>query len=298
MQKKSSTRALALSAGLVNSHVAASLMEEMLALVKSAAADILIPNFGKAVEEQKESLGLHEPVTEIDRRISAFILKTIRESLPGSYSEEDFPAELAMRRRENLLWQFDPLDGTQEFIDGFYDGVAIQGALLARVKEEYLPVSGFIYRPTTQTLWYVDEEGELIYERQGKLHRPPELKRDGVFKGCVRKVAPDAALDSRYARIAAALGEQVQLVECGGAGASIIDILDGTADAIVCDHSHSKAWDIAMAIPLIEARGGFVSDSEGMPLGDMNAAELRNAKGFVASILYSKEELIPRLNRS
>lgn len=290
-----STRSRALRCGFVNEHVLASLMTEVIELVRHAAESILVPNFGKVAAQQKIEFGLLEPVTEIDRKISAYILEAVRKSLPGSYSEEDLPANAADRRRENLLWQFDPLDGTQEYIDGYFRGVAIQGALLARTNDVYLPLSGFIYRAATQTLWYLDEQGELCCEINGKPHRPPELRRDDTLKGCVRKVVPDMALNDFYETLARQLGENCEVVDSGGAGALFIDLLDGSADVVIANQDRSKAWDIAMAIPLVEARGGFICDFAGRPFEDLNAVELRNMNGFISSIVYSKEELLPLL---
>lgn len=292
------TRARALQCGLVNQLVLDSLISEAIDLVRHAADTILIPNLGKVSAEKKVEFGLQEPVTIIDRKISSFLLETIRQSLPGSYSEEELPADPGQRRVEKLLWQFDPLDGTQEYIDGFFEGVAIQGALLARVEECYLPLTGFIYRPATKTLWYLDQEGALRFEIAAAIHHPPALTRDGVLKGCIRKVDPSAELAAFYLSLAQQLGEQGEVVQCGGAGASFIDLLEGRADIFIANQDRSKAWDVAMAIPLIEARGGFVCDLNGKEFGDLNGTELRNLNGLVSSITYSKEEILPHIPKT
>jgi 3'-phosphoadenosine 5'-phosphosulfate (PAPS) 3'-phosphatase len=108
---KLTARELAFQARLINELVLSSLLSEVAELMRRAAEEILRPNFGKVAAEQKMEFGLLEPVTAVDKKISAFLLEAVRTSLPGSYSEEELPPTSKERRRESLLWQFDPLDG-------------------------------------------------------------------------------------------------------------------------------------------------------------------------------------------
>lgn len=285
----------AFAARLLNEHTLESLILDMLDTVRAAGETILKPNFGKASAQTKVAFGEHEPVTEVDRAISTFILNAVRATLPGSYSEEEMPAHADERRRESLLWQLDPLDGTQEFIEGHANGVAIQGALLARLDGAYLPVAGIIYRPADDSLWFTDQRFHVHWELKGKAQPLPSYQRDGTLRGLVRRVTPDPLLDATYGRVAAALGEKCELIQSGGAGSMFGDLLEGRANLMICQHDLSKAWDISMAIPLITARGGFFCDLDGHDFIDLNQEELRNRRGFVTSLVYRKQDVLPLL---
>lgn len=286
-------REQAIASGLVSPQQLVEMNAVIFDAVREVSESILLPQQATVSAENKHAFGLMEPVTEVDRRISKILLERVGRYVPGSYSEEDMPAQSADRRTADLLWQFDPLDGTQEYIEGFTNGVAIQGALLARFGEHYHPISGFIYRPGTRVLWYTDECGRPHYERDGAPLLLPSLARDQVLRGGTRKVEPDANLNGIFTRLADRLGEDADIFETGGAGAHFCDLLDGTIDVFVANTGHSKAWDVAMGICLVEARGGFVCDRFGQPISDLNAHELRNVNGFVASIVYGKDELLP-----
>jgi fructose-1,6-bisphosphatase/inositol monophosphatase family enzyme len=288
----------AFAARLLNEHTLESLILDMLETVRAAGETILKPNFGKASAQTKVAFGEHEPVTEVDRAISTLILNAVRASLPGSYSEEEMPADADERRRESLLWQLDPLDGTQEFIEGYSSGVAIQGALLARLDGAYLPVAGIIHRPAHDSLWFTDQRFHVHWELKGKAQPLPSYQQDGTVRGLVRRVTPDPALDATYERVAAALGEKCELVQSGGAGSMFGDLLEGRANLMICKPDLSKAWDVSMAIPLLTARGGFICDLDGNDFSDLNGQELRNRQGFIASILYRKQQILSALSKA
>lgn len=297
MEYAGTPRIEAFRRGIINEHVLSSLILECVELMRNASNTILIPNFGKARAESKMEFGMLEPVTAIDRSMSDFILGGLRQSLPGSYSEEDLPASTEERRRENLLWQVDPLDGTQEFIEGVFEGVSVQAALLCRIADHYRPIAGIVYRPARDELWYTDEYGKVRFERDGRPEPVPSLSRDIVLKAALRKVDPDLRQQEFYRSLAATLHEELYFVESGGAGSWFTELVEGKVDIIMANQDRSKSWDVAMGMALVEARGGFVCDYQGRPFIDLNGEQLVNREGFVASILYSKDEIISHIPR-
>lgn len=87
-----------------------------------------------------------ELVTAVDINLSKIILAAARESLPQSYSEEELPTEPCTA---DLLWQIDPIDGTDESAQGlthFWDVSAAQPIIEA--------LGGFVCDLTGQEISY------------------------------------------------------------------------------------------------------------------------------------------------
>lgn len=68
------------------------------------------------------------------------------------------------------------------------------------------------------------------------------------------------------------------------------------------NYNYTKEWDLAMAEPLIRARGGFICDLDGNEFtynrkDSQGLGEPYNLNGYVISIAFSKEEIIPNISK-
>ena len=279
---------------------------EMARVMKEAAAIEVMPRFMKVQREYKDTANGRETVTEADRKASDYILSRRRLVRSGSFSEEDINGQ---RFLYNSVEMYDPVDGTDEFLSGSKDGFAMHGALLKRRGEKYKSVGGVIYVPGTETLWYGDGS-RIGYEVSGKAREMPPLRRDCV-RGWLRKIdttrptgffyregkqviLQDYVTDF-YRKLGGSLGLPSKCIMGGGSGASFSDLLSGKTNIIAVLWDDSKEWDIAMAEPLIKARGGFLCDFEGSEYS-YNRKDHLNRNGFIASIAFKKNEIIPLLS--
>ena len=234
-------------------------------------------------------------VTDADRGASEYILSHIRKKFPGSYSEEH---KYPDRFEHELLWQLDPVDGTQEFCEKLIDGYSCLAALLKRqANGTFSSEAGIIYLPGVDKLWYTDGAGKVFYHKNGIQQQLPVYTKDAL-RGYQRKVDHIKNVEKLYSSIACAHDISMRIVECGGAGASIADLLEGKINIIIMNCNVSKDWDIGCAEPIVKALGGFICDLEGndFTYNRQDAPGLDepyNLKGYVISIAFKKEEIMP-----
>lgn len=267
----------------------------MVDLIKEAARMEILPLWKKCMGKNKTTHDFVDIVTDADKRASNYILERIEKKFPGSYSEEDKRAD---RFENDIIWQIDPLDGTQEFCEHIEEGYACHAALLKKINGFYEPVAGIIYLPGTDTLWYSDGK-KVVFERKGIKLKIPEKDRSKI-RGYVRKVDPNGEVIDFYHDIGDKLGMRVEVIHSGGAGASISDLLEGKINLIVMNYDYTKEWDLAMAEPIIKAIGGFICDLDGNDFvynrKDVpGLGEPYNLKGYIISTVFSKEEILPHI---
>jgi len=277
-------------------------VQEIIPILRDAAQQEILPRWGKVVEEVKGTSpsGYKDTVTAADKGASTFILDRVRKIWPGSYSEEDPCIDDPDRWAQEFLWHFDPVDGTLEFCNKMFRGYALNAAFLKMRKDRgHWPVAGVIYRPGDDTLVYNDGSPVNHFFRDGKLVDLPRPSRESVL-GWVRAVDPSQRLIDFYETLGKNLGVSSHAVHLGGAGASIIDLLEGKINVLVYNYNLTREWDWAMAIPMIRAAGGFLCDLKGKeyesynrkPTKDRSEYDLR---GVIASIVFKKEEIIPHV---
>lgn len=272
-------------------------IQEMISLLKEAAKIEILPRFSQVIAVEKgERMMFRDIVTEADIKAGEFILSRIRPKFPGSYSEEQKYANRFAGH--SLIWQIDPIDGTDEFCHEIVDGYAMHAALLKKQEDYYVPVAGIIYLPGVDKLWFTDGSGEVFFIKNGQLSPLPHLFKHKLL-GCIRKVDPNQNLAKFYQKLGRQLSLPTELVNCGGAGASISDLLEGKTNIYINNFNYSKEWDLAMAEPIIRALGGFICDLEGNPFiynrKDTPEGEPYNLKGYMVSIVFKRREILPHI---
>lgn len=276
-------------------------------LMRKTAYEEIFPCLEKGVQaEYKEGAGGRELVTEVDRAASKRLLKETQPRYPGSFSEEEIGD---WRFLYGELWEFDPLDGTEEAYRGIRDGWAMHGAFLQREGEVYHSRAGVIYVPGRDSLWFGDGK-RAVWEQYLKRKEFP--KTDASRLRCwVRQVNIDdktqkynregkivpvvRTMQEYYTNLADRLGVALDIVPGGGSGAHFAELLEGKINLVLLPWDDSKEWDIAMAAPLVKARGGFLCDFAGNEY-TYNRRDVLNRNGYVASIAFKKEEIIPHLS--
>lgn len=243
-----------------------------------AETDLLHRHFG-AVESNWKSDGSR--VTAVDLAISANIFGSLSQQFPADqyFSEEltDSGAPLPVTSR--YAWILDPIDGTNNYAAGIAH-CAIALALL----EYGRPVYGVIYDLSRRTL----------------MHGGPGF---GLFDGARAartKSGPPTAQsfigfhspsDKRFAPHAQAVAAEFKLRGLGSSTLHLayvaVGILDGTVDHNV------KVWDIAAAVPLVEAGGGSIVFLNG-PVFPLTQFNLRMGRIFYVA---GSDAMVTRLQQ-
>jgi fructose-1,6-bisphosphatase/inositol monophosphatase family enzyme len=270
-------------------------IEEAILVIKEAANEILVPAFHRRDEIKKSSKGsINGLVTEADINCSNFILERLRIKYPGSYSEEDMDNS---RLEHDLIWQIDPIDGTQEFVSGMVDGFAINAALLSRQSDKiWMPIAGIVHAPMSGKTLFSDSSGVIHLctpagDRIINFSEPQQSPQ--LLLGYVRKVAPDKNAERFYLELGEELGLAVDIIYGGGSGASFIDLFEQRINLAVVTFDYSYEWDISAVAPLIKSAKGFLVDIFGESF-QFNRNDLRNSYGYIVSIDFNATDILYR----
>lgn len=279
-------------------------MQRMQQVIVSACAQEL---WHKPTEENnaKASSGEHklkihtenysELVTAVDLNLSKIILTAARENLPQSYSEEELPTEPSTAE---LLWQIDPLDGTDEFSQGLTNFCGVSAALLKQLDNgSYKTIAGIIYIPDRDLLLSADlTNSTLIIRENGvdKTEWPIDKTQQTTLLGYQRRIDSNPEVESYYQTVAQGLGVPAEVVQCGGAAHGFAALALGEINLFCFNYDYSKEWDISAAQPIVESMGGFVCDLTGNEIAyNSRGKDHFNRQGFIASIGFSKEMVLP-----
>lgn len=242
-----------------------------------------------------------ELVTAVDLNLSKIILTAARENLPQSYSEEELPTEPSTAE---LLWQIDPLDGTDEFSQGLTNFCGVSAALLKQLDNgSYRSIAGIIYIPDRDLLLSADltnstllikEKGADISDRTKRACKSRSEADRSVLRGYQRRIDSNQEVKSYYKTVAQGLGVPAEVIQCGGAAHGFAALALGEINLFCFNYDYSKEWDISAAQPIIESMGGFVCDLAGNEIAyNSGGKDHFNRQGFMASICFSKEMVLP-----
>lgn len=259
-------------------------------LFKRAGLQQLLPRLNKVKTSTKIVESLEEVVTEADIASSEFLLNHLKVRYPGSFSEEHLNDD---RWSHDLVWEIDPLDGTSEYIAGLRELFAVQGALLEKRGDAFVPVAGIIHLPGREQTFF--SIGDRVFAEYGDSEVILSLPVDEPELKCfARRVdgMPWELGETYYRQVAAELGKTVEMRETGGAGAAFAELIQGKIDLILFNIDYSKEWDTSMAQPMLAALGGWICDLDGNSLVYNNRSTVHHGRGVLASISVPKETAI------
>jgi myo-inositol-1(or 4)-monophosphatase len=221
----------------------------------------------------------YSPVTDADEAVEQFIIGQIRQS----YSGKDYGI-LAEEsggswQDKEFVWAIDPIDGTRIFLNGLPLWCISIGLL--RQGEAY---RGAVYLPTTNDLYYTDDEGHAFWNSRSLVGRLQTNWDHDSF------IAVPSGLHRRYEikfRRVRALGAIAthQVYVAGGV-------------ALAALHRKVSIWDIAGAQAILKAVGGITVHLDGTPLRIADVlAQRKTACGgpILAGHPRVIEELLPRI---
>lgn len=231
------------------------------------AGVILLEHFGRHGTVDRKDRG--EPVTEADRRASDLIVAGIKRDFPRDWvlSEEapDDPGRLSASR----VWMVDPMDGTEDFIQG-ETGFSVMIGLCV----DGQPMMGVVYRPATGNLYHAARGGGAWLDGF-----PIHVSCTGMDQ--VRLVASRSHRSPLLDRVRQALGTTNE-INIGSVGLKVGLVASGARDLYVNPSGRSKLWDACAPQAILEAAGGTMTDVDGRAL-DYGTAELHNLRGLIAS---------------
>lgn len=249
-------------------------MEALLARVidatRAAGEAILEVRAGAVLEIRQKVDG---PVTAADLAANRLLEERLRPLVPQAAWLSEETADSSDRLSRRSVWVVDPLDGTQEFIQGTGDfGVSVG------LVEDGRPVLGVLHFPTTrQTLWAT--RGGGAFERVG----------EGEARSlCVSKATGAVRLALRWAEwrrdwphaLKGELG--VQLEPMGSTVRKLAAVATGEVEAYVTLSGRAYEWDVCAGELVIGEAGGVLTDLQGDAWA-YNREDPRTPRGMIAA---------------
>lgn len=247
-----------------------SILRDVCDAARAAGRAILEVRAAAAVEIRHKPDG---PVTNADMAANALLESALRALAPDAawLSEEtaDSPERLGIRR----VWVVDPLDGTQEFIQGTADfGVSIG------LVEGDRPVLGVLYFPVhDETLYAVRGQGAFARVAEAPPHPIHVRRAPGPLVLATRRADMRKPWMQVFAK---GLGDAV-LKPVGSTIRKIALVARGDCDAYVTRNFAPFEWDVCAADVVLGEAGGIVT----LPSGDVpryNRPDARLESGIVA----------------
>ena len=220
------------------------------------------------------------PVTSADLAASEFLIKALQRLTPDiPVLSEEALVPWAERRQWQRYWLIDPIDGTQEFIDGSGD-FAIAAALV----EQFRPVMGSIFWPTEQLLYQaIEGQGSqrIAFGTDGTLHRDSlqvrQLKQPGFDELII-------AISRRqnHAKVAARMdtARPVKPIMTGSCSLKSCMVAEGSADCFL-RLGPTGEWDTGAAQVIVEQAGGSLVSEYFQPITYNRSASLENPNFIV-----------------
>ncbi len=220
-------------------------------------------NRDKLQTQYKSKSGRGSPVTNADFESNELLKRKITSNFPddGWLSEETTDDETRLSKRR--VWVVDPLDGTNDFLNGIPE-FSVSIALV----EDKVPVLGVVYNPVSGELYFgVKGEGAFLLKVEDK-----ELLKNSTAQRLelnnMRKFTAEASVIvsrkelnkvEKIKFLASKFG-QVKFRE--SIAYKIVSVASGWADAVVSIFDKSE-WDLAGAHIIAEEAGLKVTDSRG-----------------------------------
>lgn len=232
------------------------LMPDVIDLAVRAGHAILEIYNGSGYEV--ESKDDRSPLTSADIASHQLIvdgLKALSPSLP-ILSEESAHVPFEERGSWDRYWLVDPLDGTREFIkrNGEF---TVNIALI----EDGVPVMGVVYAPVIDVR-YAGIRGLGAWKCVGE-NEPESISVCPLPEGPVRVAGSRSHSDERLQAYLDRLGEH-ELRPMGSSLKSCL-VAEGAAD-LYPRLGPTSEWDTAAAQAVVEAAGGYVTDTDLKPL--------------------------------
>ncbi len=193
---------------------------------------------GGQIEVQTKSD--ESPLTLADQASHQIIVKALSSLGIPILSEEGKNIDYQERKKWDLFWLVDPLDGTKEFIkkNGEF---TVNIALIHNHK----PIWGVVYAPALDKLYYVDEQNQvLLQEKNTTTVLPVKLAVLDFKKSGLRVVASRSHMDDKTTSLVQSLTDPV-LVSMGSSLKFMI-IAEANAD-LYPRYAPTMEWDTAAA---------------------------------------------------
>lgn len=180
----------------------------------------------------------------------------------GVITEENSQSIKAFHQDYARLWLIDPLDGTDDFIQG-KPAYAVMVGLL----QNYQPLAGWVYAPVSDQLYFGGPNWGLFHtagDGDPQVFVPQEPAKPS------RNFCPVLVGYKDRLRYGAAIREvipEAQFYSLGSFGLKVLEVIQGRAGLYLYLNGRVKLWDTTGPLALAQAAGLICCDLAGHPIG-------------------------------
>jgi myo-inositol-1(or 4)-monophosphatase len=226
------------------------LLSDTLAVVR-AAGDLVMAHFRTALTVDDKGGAEPNPVTVADREADALLHARLPSLLPGSAWLSEETEDSTERLRREWVWIVDPIDGTQEFVDGIPE-FAISVALCRAGR----PQLGVLLNPAVARC-FVAVSGRGAWDGEG---RPLTASRRRELDGATLLASANETRRGEFDALRAGF----VLRDVGSTAWKLGLLAAGEGDAYVTRRPRHE-WDIAAGVVIATEAGATVTDGAGRP---------------------------------
>lgn len=240
-------------------------------------------NVGFTTETKSSALDI---VTQVDHEAEKYIHEKIKEAAPDHQflgEEESFERDGALACRlekaksEPYLWIVDPIDGTNNFVEGM-SGYTVSIALAC-----YGEVTvGAIYDPVQDQLFYAEKgKGAFMNGERISVSRVNGLEESMIATGFPTDPSARAMVLSGLQEV----GRHCRTIRSlGSAALHLAYVASGKMAAYWENGLH--AWDMAAGVIIVQEAGGRITDTRGETYS-LSTTDLLASNGHIHQELLS-----------
>lgn len=240
--------------------------------------------------------GRQDYVTDVDRALDQQLTQQFTTRFPADrvITEENAESWQAFLSDAARLWLIDPLDGTDDFIQG-----APHYALMAGLLVQHQPIAGWIYAPMFDHLYYGGPDFGIFEQKNGE---PPLPLQPQTPPPPSDRFCPLLLGYKDQKRFGSAIRQQIPAAEfdcIGSFGLKVMQVLTGQAGLYIYLNGRVKLWDTTGPLAIARAAGLVCCDLQGEPLrftpDRMNLQTLAHQQSILIGWPTYLEALLPQI---
>lgn len=243
--------------------------------------------------------GHQDYVTDVDRTLDRQLTAGVAALFPTDLiiSEENPDSWSAFSTNQEQLWLIDPLDGTDDFIQGRKHYAVMVGLL-----RTYQPVVGWVYAPEFDQLYYGGPNLGLF-----QLHGPSEP----VVVQPVEPAPPSSDFcpillgykdQRRFGSTISRFIPAAQFSCVGSFGLKVLQVINGQAGLYIYLNQRVKLWDTTGPLAMAKTAGLICCDLNGEPLrftpDVIDPITLAHQQSIIIGWPSYVETLLPRVRQA
>jgi myo-inositol-1(or 4)-monophosphatase len=211
---------------------------------------------------QVEEKGIDGPVTRVDRYIEQLTIDTLKRSYKNhSFLGEEFGLQEGKGHDADWCWVIDPLDGTQNFINGFP-----HFCISIAVQHKGVTQHGVIYDPVRDELFSASRgRGAMLNQRRIRVNVTDTLDNSYLAVGhpfkALRGEEVVSYAEQHFASLLAVTKAGANIRRGGSAALDLAYVAAGRFDGYF--EVNLKPWDLAAGELMVREAGGTVVDARG-----------------------------------